>query len=302
MTKGGRKARRGDLPIPDTATLSKAAKEPKARPSRKEGTPGNPARRMPVDSPLAWVGGKRILRKQIIPLIPKDHTCYVEVFAGGSWVLFGKERSKVEVLNDKDGELINFYNVVTKHPEEFSRQAKQLLISRRLFDIMKSQTVDLLTDIERAVRFYYLLRLAFGARMKRPTFGTMTDGRVKWRAEVFARQLKEVSRRLDGVVLECLDYEDLIQRYDRPWTLFYCDPPFLGAENVYEAPFGMEDHKRLARLLRKLKGRFILSYNDHPEIWKLYEGFNFRQVEGHYSISREINGRRSFGEIIVINF
>ena len=138
-----------------------------------------------MDSPLAWIGGKRLLRKQIIPLIPEDHTCYVEAFAGGSWILFGKERSKIEVLNDKDGELINFYNIITKHPQEFSRQTKHLLISRKLFDVLKESTVEFLSDIERAVRFYYLLRLGFASRMKSPGFGVSTNKRVQWRAETF---------------------------------------------------------------------------------------------------------------------
>ena len=135
---------------------------------------------MPMDSPLAWLGGKRILRKQIIALIPGDHTCYAEVFAGGSWVLFGKQRSKVEVLNDKDGELINFYRIAKKHPDEFSRKAKELVISRRLFEIMKGETLNSLTDIERAVRFYYLLKLGFGARMKKPAFGVYTNRKYQW--------------------------------------------------------------------------------------------------------------------------
>lgn len=64
-----------------------------------------------MNSPIPWLGGKRLLRKRVISLFP-EHKCYVEVFGGGAWVLFGKEPSSVEVLNDIDGELINFYRIV----------------------------------------------------------------------------------------------------------------------------------------------------------------------------------------------
>ncbi len=90
-----------------------------------------------------------------------------------------------------------------------------------------------------------------------------------------------------------MDFIALIQSYDRPWTIFYCDPPYLDAENMYIAKFEKEDHEKLAGLLRIIKGRFILTYNDHPDIWRLYEGFQFRQVEGNYSVSHKADGRRS---------
>jgi DNA adenine methylase len=255
-----------------------------------------------MDSPLAWIGGKRLLRKQIVPLIPEDHSCYVEAFAGGSWVLFGKERSVVEVLNDKDGELMNFYQIAQKHPHEFSRTARDFLISRRLFEVMRNDSVEWLTEIERAVRFYYLLKLTFGARMKRPTFGIFTDRSPKWNPKRFEIEFKEISKRLERVIIECMEFATLILTYDRPWTLFYCDPPYLGAENLYAAQFEKEAHERLAGILKKIKGRFILTYNDHPDIWSLYEGCEFRQVKGNYSVSREADGRRSFGQLVISNF
>jgi DNA adenine methylase len=138
--------------------------------------------------------------------------------------------------------------------------------------------------------------------MKAPTFGVETDKRSKWNPDRFEKHLKDVSRRLGGVTIECLDYADLIKRYDRPWTLFYCEPPFIGSEEIYATAFHTEDHERLAKLLKKIKGKFILSYNDHPDVWRFYEGLQFKQVKGHYSISREPNGRRSFGELIITNF
>ena len=114
-------------------------------------------------SPLAWVGGKSKLTSTIIPLIPK-HSCYVEVFAGAAWVLFRKEPSKVEVINDINGDLITLYRVIQNHLEEFIRYFKWSLISREEFARLQRVDESTLTDIQRAARFHYLVKNAFGAK------------------------------------------------------------------------------------------------------------------------------------------
>jgi DNA adenine methylase len=109
-------------------------------------------------SPLAWVGGKSKLTSTIIPLIPA-HQCYVEVFAGAAWVLFRKEPSKVEVINDINGDLITLYRVIQNHLEEFVRYFKWSLVSREEFDRLQRVDESTLTDIQRAARFYYWLKM-----------------------------------------------------------------------------------------------------------------------------------------------
>ncbi len=86
-----------------------------------------------VNSPIRWVGGKSRFRKFIIPLIP-EHTCYVEPFAGGAWILFGKPPSPVEVLNDIDQELINFFRILKHEPEALIASFEWELVSRAEFE------------------------------------------------------------------------------------------------------------------------------------------------------------------------
>ncbi|WP_049191956.1 DNA adenine methylase, partial [Serratia marcescens] len=117
---------------------------------------------------IPWVGGKRKLARQILPLFPK-HTCYVEPFCGGAALFFSKEPSKVEVVNDINGELINLYRVVKHHLEEFVRQFKWALSSRQIFEWEKLCVPETLTDIQRAARFYYLQNMAFGAKVEGQT-------------------------------------------------------------------------------------------------------------------------------------
>jgi DNA adenine methylase len=116
-----------------------------------------------MDAPICWLGGKRRLRKTIIKLIP-EHTCYVEVFGGAGWVLFGKEPSKAEIYNDIDGELVNFFRIVKNCHRAFLQAYDLMLVSRKLFtDFVNTDPADL-DEIQRAVRFFYIIKTAFGGK------------------------------------------------------------------------------------------------------------------------------------------
>lgn len=110
-----------------------------------------------MKSPLRYLGGKSRLADRIIPLIPPDHLCYCEPFCGAAWVFFRKDHSECEVLNDRDSELVTFWRVVQNHLEEFLRYFKHAVVSRELFDIEQKKDPATLTDIQRAVRYYFSL-------------------------------------------------------------------------------------------------------------------------------------------------
>lgn len=119
-----------------------------------------------MNSPLPYIGGKSKLADTIIKMVP-EHTAYCEVFAGAAWVFFRKERSKYEVINDLDGDLISFYRVLQNHLEEFTKQFRWILSSREWFEDFKSQQESKgLTDIQRSARYYYLQRHCFGGRVR----------------------------------------------------------------------------------------------------------------------------------------
>ena len=119
---------------------------------------------------IPWIGGKRRLARHILPLFPA-HTCYVEPFCGAAALYFMKAPTEVEVLNDINGELVNLYRVVQHHLEEFVRQFKWALTSRQVFKWLQAQPPESLTDIQRAARFFYLQKNAFGGKVEGQTFG-----------------------------------------------------------------------------------------------------------------------------------
>lgn len=122
---------------------------------------------------IPWIGGKRRLAKEILPLFP-EHTCYAEPFCGAAALYFLKKQSEVEVLNDINGELVNLYRVIKSHLDEFIRQFRWSLASREMFKWLQITPEDTLTDIQRAARFYYLQKLAFGGKVADQNFGTAT--------------------------------------------------------------------------------------------------------------------------------
>lgn len=257
-----------------------------------------------MKSPLNYHGGKSRLVSRILPLIP-PHTCYCEPFVGAGWVLFAKNPSRVEVINDFDCELITFWRVIQNHLEEFLRFYKFAVVSRKIFDLEKMKNPATLTDIQRAVRYYYLQRLAFGGLTVKRHFGTGTTRAPNLVLSNMEDTLLDVHWRLQSVVVENLDGCECIRRYDRPTTFFYIDPPYFGVSG-YAVSFKPCDFVRLRGTLSGLKGKFILSLNDVLEIRRLFKGFKQQRVTTSYSSA---NGRvasdtrsKPRGELIIRNF
>lgn len=230
---------------------------------------------------IPWIGGKRRLADRLIPQFP-PHTCYVEVFAGGAALYFLRPPAEVEVINDINGELVNLYRVVQCHLEEFVRQFKWALSSRDVFRWLQETRPETLTDIRRAARFYYLQQHAFGGKVSGQTWGTATTAppinfmRIE-------ENLSAAHLRLAQAYIENLDWAICIERYDRPHTLFYLDPPYWQTEG-YGVDFGIEQYEKMAQMLRHLQGRAIVSLNDHPDIRRIFAGLQMDAVPIQYQV------------------
>ncbi|NQU75729.1 MAG: DNA adenine methylase, partial [Planctomycetes bacterium] len=170
-----------------------------------------------MKSPLNYLGGKSRLAARIVDLIPK-HTCYCEPFCGAAWVLFAKDpaMSKVEVINDADGELVNFWRIIQHHLEEFLRYYKYAVVSRKVFELENRKDPTTLTDIQRAVRYHYLQKLGFGGKTHGRTFGVSASSGPRLNLATIEDTLLEVHWRLERVIVENLDAVAFIARYDRP--------------------------------------------------------------------------------------
>ena len=247
---------------------------------------------------IPWIGGKRRLAKHILPLFP-EHTCYVEPFCGAAALYFMKKPAKVEVLNDISGELVNLYRVVQHHLEEFVRQFKWALISREMYKWLQITPEVILTDIQRAARFYYLQKMAFGGRVSSQVFGTATTSPPRMNLLRIEEELSAAHLRLARTYVEHLDWKTCIQKYDRPHTLFYADPPYWQTEG-YGVPFPFEEYQALAEVMRSCKGKVILSINDHPDIHDVFAGFRMEQVAIQYSVNQ--NRGKVSSELVICSW
>lgn len=233
---------------------------------------------------IPWPGGKTRLLQHLLPLLfDNPHTCYVEAFAGGAALLFAREPAKVEVLNDTHGELVRLYRCVANHLDEFVRQFRWSLTSREMFRWCQLQHVDTLTDIQRAARFYYLQRHSFGGKVSAQTFGTSSKVPKRINLLRLEEELSEAHLRLHRVVVENLPWQDCLARYDAPHTLFFLDPPYWQTEG-YGGAFGLDQYEALAEAMAGLRGRAILTINDHPAMRRLFDRFRGRTVPVRYTI------------------
>ncbi len=236
-----------------------------------------------------WIGGKRKLATEILPLFP-SHQCYVEPFCGAAAMFFLKDPSPVEVLNDINGDLVNLYRVVQHHFVELYRQYEWVLSSREHFQRLQITPSAVLTDIQRAARFLYLQKLAFGGKVEDQAFGTATTARARFNLLTLEHDLQEAHFRLNGVTIENLPWQKIIERYDRPHTLFYMDPPYWQTEG-YGVDFPFEHYELMAQFAQSIQGHIIISINDHPDIRAVFAGLPCKEIDYQYTVGG--NGRAS---------
>ncbi len=251
-----------------------------------------------MNSFIGWIGGKKLLRNEITKRFPEGIERYIEVFGGAGWVLFSKERhAELEVYNDANCELVNLFKCIKYHCSELQRELSFMLNSRELFDDFKKQyDVRGMTDIQKAARFFMIIKTSYGS-------DTRTYGCIKKNVSVMVKYLEDIQKRLNNVVIENKDFENLIKVYDRPKALLFFDPPYYGTERYYQVDFPVSDHERLCDSLKNIKGKFILTYNNCEEIKELYKGFVIEEVSRNNNLAgRYSEKNHSYSELIIRNY
>ncbi|GAB6035893.1 DNA adenine methylase [Fundidesulfovibrio butyratiphilus] len=254
-----------------------------------------------MKGPLPWIGGKSLLARTILESFP-EHLTYCEVFAGGAHVLFAKEPSKFEIMNDVNKELVCLFRVLQYHLEEFCRQFKWCLVSRDWWNDWTEQLqAGGLTDIQRAARFYYIQRLGFGGKVAGRTFGGGPQSGPRINLIRLEEDLSAIHLRLARVRIENMPFAQFIERHDRPETLFYLDPPYYGMEGYYGKDiFSRADFTALSIQLSEIKGKFVLSLNDKPEVREIFNPFRIQGLTTRYTCSKAASIPAK--EVLISNF
>lgn len=251
-----------------------------------------------MNSFIGWIGGKKLLKEAIVQKFPEKIGRYIEVCGGAAWVLFHKEKhAEIEVYNDVNGELVNLFRCIKFHCPELQRELHFMLNSRELFEDFKAQyNIRGMTDIQKAARFFMLLKTSYGSNGR-------SYGCVKKDISVMIAYLLQIEKRLSRVIIENKDFEDLLRVYDKPDALSYLDPPYYGTEKYYNTEFPKDDHIRLYAALTKVKGKFLLSYNDCEYIRELYKGFRIEEISrNHNLVGRYGDADHYYRELIIRNY
>ena len=260
----------------------------------------------PTQPVAPWLGGKRNLARRICAIIDAvPCTTYAEPFVGmGGIFLRRSSRPKSEVINDRGRDIANLFRILQRHYPQFLDTLRFQLTTRAEFERLVAVDPDTLTDLERAARFLYLQRTAFGGKVSGRNFGVDRSRPGRFNLTTLEPMLEDLHSRLAGVVIECLDWSAFIPRYDSPDTLFYLDPPYWGCEDDYgKAMFARDDFDRLAQLLASIRGRFILSLNDVPEVRAAFRTFHLAEVATTYTVNARRNDQAGTrAELLISNW
>jgi DNA adenine methylase len=173
------------------------------------------------------------------------------------------------------------------------------VISRRHYADLVATPPSALTDILRACRFLYLKRLGYSGLVKSNHYMHKTRKPPALRAHTLPPLIRDIHARFNGVQIECLSYEEILDRFDHPDAFLYLDPPYYGLE-FYKFNFTEQDFQTLAKRLKELRGRFLLSLNDVPEVRQIFSSFHIEQVV-NYCASKRVP-KRPTGELLISNY
>jgi len=258
-----------------------------------------------LKTPIRYYGGKQKLAKVIVPLIP-PHVVYAEPFAGGAAIFFAKPPSKTEVLNDTNGELINFYRVVSEKYNDLQKEIRRTLHSRRQYG--DAQVVyanpHLFSEVKQAWAVWVLCNQGFAGKIN----GGWGYSRIKNALPISQAHKKEefterYAKRLGLVHLECSDGLSVIQRWDSPDSFFYCDPPYVGSTCGHYAGYTLNDFEQLLSCLSKIKGKFLLSSypSDLLSTWTKNNGWYTKKIEQPIAVNFG-SGRKNKTEVLTANY
>ena len=257
----------------------------------------------PVAPAAGYIGGKRNLAGRIVRILD-DLACdiYAEPFVGmGGVFLRRRRRPRAEVINDISGDVATFFRVLQEHFPYLIDMLRYRVASRAEFERLKALPPERLTDLQRAVRFLYLQRLAFGGKVNGRNFGVDVGQGARFNVSKLEPMLADIHERLAGVVIEQLPFGAFIPRYDRTGTVFYLDPPYWGCEGDYGlGVFDRGDFERIAGILRGIRGRFVMSLNDTAGVREVFGGFQLQAVDTTYTVAK---GKASkAAELLISNF
>lgn len=285
-----------------------------------------------IKTPVSRVGNKSAILHILYALFPLKYGRFIDVFGGSGSVLLGKpEVTPFEVYNDFDRNLVNLFRCMKDRTMATIRELgfcnlnsrEDFIALRRFFDheVFSDEylseelelTAEMLPEAEAKELIELRMGLAHDHDVRRAAmFLKLLRNSYSSSGRSFASQpfdirklfglIRDLEDRLANVIIENQDFETLIRHYDRPDAFFYADPPYFSTEDMYDVGFCWDDHVRLRDTLKGIKGKFLLSYNDCPEIRELYEGYPMFDFTRTHSMAQRFEAGKMFKELLIANY
>lgn len=255
---------------------------------------------------LKWIGGKSKNIDRYLKLMP-PHKNFLSEFCGACHVEIAKQEAHTTLVNDKNDELINFLLVLRDYPDELYKKCEGLPYSEKLYNSFKWDEISQ-DPIERAVRFFYIVRCGFsGGGHKYKTGFSISLSESQNKAKSYRSNvelIKHISGRIKNWIITCRDFQDIIERYDTKDTLHFLDPPYVGCEDLYSGGFASQDHTRLRKCLENIKGKAMVCYFDCPEVRELYSDWHILSYQMRSRIQKRDHGEvcPERTELIILNY
>ena len=285
-----------------------------------------------IKTPVTRVGNKSSILHILYAVFPLNYGRFIDVFGGSGSVLLGNPKPlPFEVYNDFDRNLVNLFHCMKERTmatvrelgfcnlnsredfnaikrffdyENFTDEyfGEELFLTEIMFPPPEAKELQELRtritqdyDVRRAAMFLKLLRYSYSSGCKSFAAQPMDIRKI-------LGLVKELESRMANVIVENQDFESLIKHYDRPDSFFYADPPYFSTEDMYAVGFNWSDHVRLRDTLKEIKGKFLLSYNDCPEIRELYQGFSVFDFSRVHSMAQRYEAGKEFKELLIGNY
>ncbi|WP_039761618.1 DNA adenine methylase [Bartonella queenslandensis] len=234
---------------------------------------------------FAWMGGKHYLRKTIVPILNNiEHETYVEPFLGSGVIFLNKGPSKYSVINDLNGEITNLFQCVQNHFDDLAKRLEWFVCSRELFFDLASIDPESLSKVERAARFLFLQSCVMYGKEKYVSFSFGRKRSAEFNPDKLLSRMRRIRHKLIDTVILNLSWERVIELFDAPDSLFYLDPPYLLKKKYYSSGnFVEDDFVNMAKVLKGLEGKFVLSLNDCDSVREIFKEFDFLEVETLWS-------------------
>ena len=258
-----------------------------------------------MKTPLSYYGGKQQLAKTILGLIP-EHRIYCEPFMGGGAIFFAKSPAKVEIINDTNGEIMNFYEVLQRDFTSLEREIVITLHSRKLHQQARviNENPEMFDRVKRAWAVWLLANSSYGCMLDASFGYDRTGGTSKKLDNKRSGFSIDYAIRLQRVQIECCDALRIIQSRDTENTFFYVDPPYVGYDQGHYDGYTQEDFDALLTLLSGIRGKFLLSSfrNKGLETFVKQEGWNMIEIKMSSPMTHVYKTKRDKIEVLTANY